>query len=282
MGVPKSFFREKRTLCSQFMYVEVYKVFDIKQRGRKEKKQKSSLKQQNANDKNARKAFIQLVQTNFGVGDLVAHLTYDRESLPDTIEAAEKNIKNYIRRLEYARKKKGLPKMKYIVVSEYQTKEDGTPTRFHHHVIMDGQMDRDTVESLWRMRRKKGEAQGRPYGFANCDKLQPNEFGLEALARYLTKGLTVKKRWHPSQNLKKPTVKKNDYKWSERNVIKMAGLTDDFATWRKIYPGYRVVRGTSKHNDKTNAWAITLTLRREYAHDDFHDSGHAAGAERIR
>lgn len=277
-----SFNREKRVICKDMMYVDIFKVFDIKKRGKRERKYKSTPQQINLNEKKAVKRFNQLLDANFGKDDLAVHLTYAPEFLPSTIEEAEKTVRNYIRRLKYRRKKLGLPEMKYVIVSEYKTKKDGTPTRFHHHIIMDGRLKREEVENAWRMKKKKGESEGSPIGWANCKRLQPNECGLAAYAKYLTKGQTIKKRWHPSQNLAQPIEKKNDYKWSNRKVEMMAGLTDDFSEWRKIYPGYRVVEANSSFNQQNASWKIELLLRRDGANDYFvHHTGNAAKPERI-
>ena len=56
-------------------------------------------------------------------------------------------------------------------------------------------MDRDTAEKMWK------------YGdFTNADRLQPNEYGCEAIARYMTKEPQGKKRWAQSKNLKEPYI----------------------------------------------------------------------------
>ena len=81
------------------------------------------------------------------------------ENIPD-VEEAEANVKKYIRRIKNRRNRLGIEApLKYIIVTEYRTKEDGSPTRIHHHIIMDGAMDRDEISELWRDRRKKGEKQ---------------------------------------------------------------------------------------------------------------------------
>ena len=280
----QSFVREKRIYQGKnFLDVEIYNMFDIKERGRKKELKKSSMKQVKQNDKNARKYFRQLVNTNFGKGDFCVHATYDEKTIPETVDAAEKYVLNYLRRLDYRRKKNGLKKIKYIIVTEYRTKNNGVPTRIHHHIIMDGKLDRETVEDLWRMRRKRGEKQGLPIGTINVDRLQPDEYGLEALAQYLTKGLTGQKRWHPSQNLKKPVVKKNDYKWSYKKLVRLADQTDCNEIWEKLYPGYRVTKCQSAYGDELG-WSITIRMRREgeWRIDTIHNTGEIAGAERLR
>lgn len=280
MGVRKSFVREKKIFCGkEYIEMDLFEMADMRQRGRKERGRRSSIKQIKQNDKNARRYFIQLVNTNFGKQDYCVHCTYDRFHMPATVADAEQQVKNYIRRMQYKRKKAGLPSVKYIIVTEYRTKENGTPTRIHHHIIMDGLLDRDSVEMLWRDRRKKGEAQGRPIGVVNVDKLQPDEFGLEALGRYLTKGLTGQKRWHPSENLEKPVIRKNDYAVSRRKLVALSEMTDCPEVWQAICPGYLLTEAKAAYTEEAG-WHITVKMRRNrYA--AIHRTDNAAGVKRL-
>ena len=61
------------------------------------------------------------------------------------------------------------------------------------------------------------QSQADYYGFVNCDRLQPNENGLEGIVNYINKRKKGCKKWSTSMNLKKPKVKKNDHKWSFRS-----------------------------------------------------------------
>lgn len=97
--------------------------------------------------------------------------------------------------------------------------------RIHHHVIMNG-MDRDEAERLWKN------------GYANTRRLQPDEYGLEALARYIVKDPQGKKRWSASQNLKQPKVTTADTKFTKRMAERLA---EDFETaagqiFAKLFP----------------------------------------------
>ena len=81
-------------------------------------------------------------------------------------------MQNYLRRIKAYRKKMSLGEPKYIYVIEGS--EESTKKRIHHHLIM-SEMNRDEAEKIW--------GKGR----ANAMKLQPDEFGLEGLARYIAK-----------------------------------------------------------------------------------------------
>ncbi len=264
MAVAKGFIREKTITCGpHYQEVDLYVVPDKKRRGQREAfKQPSSAKQIVANIKKSRRYFIQLVNTNFGWGDYCLHCTYSPANMPKTIEEAERQVTNFMRRIKARRKKLGLPEPTYIIITEYRTKPDGTPTRIHHHILIDGKMDRDEIKKLWKCRHRKGEKIDRPLGTINIDELQPDEYGLEALARYLTKGLTGKKMWHPSKNLKKPQVRKNDYKYSHKKINELAQMTDCAALWQKMYPGYLLTEATAQYTDEAG-WHITVKMRRD-------------------
>lgn len=260
----RSFTREKKIYCGkQYMEVDIYpqtKAGTLP-RGRRKKKQVSAPKQRNLNDKNAKRYFTQLFNTNFGECDLHVTCTYGK--LPDTIEEGEKEATNYIRRIAHRRKKEGLPPLKYILITEYKTGEDGTtPVRMHHHIVMNGGLDRDAVEELWRKPRKKGEKKGERIGFVNADRLKPDDSGLEALARYLMKNPKGKKRWSSSQNLERPEYRINDRKYTRRQVERIVrDEIDNQDYWQKKYPGWTLTKCKPEYNEITG-WAIYLKLRK--------------------
>ena len=180
------------------------------------------------NEKNARKRLIRRINANFTADDIELTLTYAGEHVPD-LEGARRDMQNYIRRVKRYRKAHGLPEIKYVYVIEYQG-EEGEPKRVHHHVIMSG-MDRDAAEKLW----------GR--GRANSARLQPDENGLEGLARYITKTLPrfkSEKRWVCSKNLTEPTVTTADTKITRRKAARLAHDAEAYGKdlFEHLYPGY--------------------------------------------
>ncbi|MDO4923359.1 MAG: hypothetical protein Q4E82_05010 [Peptococcaceae bacterium] len=259
-----TFIREKKTHCGKrHLEVDIYQLSDNhhrkKNRGKREKV--SAPAQKNLNDKNARRYLRQLAKTNFDSGDLHVTCTYRNKFLPATMEEAEQEVTKYIRRLQYYCKKNGIGPLKYIIITEGQTKEESL-IRVHHHIIMSG-LDRDTVEELWRKPKKKGEKVGERIGFCNADRLQiDDDAGIDALMNYLSKRPTGKKRWRSSQNLKAPEVTVADKKWSKRKLMEAAGtFDDDRAFWAKKFPGWRMVHCKSAFNE-ISGWVITLELRR--------------------
>lgn len=258
--------REKKIYCgTQFMEVDIYQCTRsaTRPRRRRRKEKVSAPKQRNLNDKNAKRYFIQLINTNFGKRDLHVTLTYSQENLPETVEEAEKEMTNYIRRISHRRKREGLPSLKYVLVTEHNTGKNGEkPTRIHHHIIMNEGLDRDGIEDLWRKPRKKGQKEGERIGYANADRLKPNDYGLEALARYLMKNPNRKKRWSSSQNLEKPEFRTNDTKYTRRQVEQIVkDEIDNNLYWKKKYPDWDITDCKPVYNDITG-WAIYLKLRR--------------------
>ena len=242
--------REKKIVCGEYMEVDIYPIAKNQIRRRRKKEKASAPKQKKLNDKNARRYFIQLVNVNFGEGDI--HITLTYAILPESQEAGERAAANYLRRVAYARKKARLPPLKYIMVTECTSKQ-GKPVRLHHHIIMNGGLSRDELEDMWSHR-------GKRIGYTNADRLKPNEYGLEALARYLSKSANKKKRWSSSKNLKKPEIRTNDSKYTVRGVEKIA-RNEKEPKWEKKYPGWLITEALPTYNEITG-WAIYLKLRR--------------------
>lgn len=270
----KSFTREKKIYCGEkYLEVDIYPYTknqeEVSRRGKRSKRERvTEPKQKNLNDKIAKRYFIQIINTNFGEGDLHVTFTYNDKFLPETLEAAEKEIQNYLRRVSYKRKKEGLDPLKYVLVTECKTKKgDDKPIRIHHHVIMNGGIGRNSIEDLWSRRKQKGQKKGERIGFVNADRLQPDDDGngIEALGRYLSKDPQGKKRWSSSQNLKKPEFRTNDHKYSKREIEKIAKDIPGVSYWEKKYPGWTPVNNDYavklEYNEVTG-WSIYLKLRR--------------------
>ena len=142
--------------------------------------------------------------------------------------------------------------------------------RIHHHIIINnGGLDRDDLELMWSTTRINWKKANDPeyranvdyYGFVNCDRLQPNENGLEGIVNYINKRKKGCKKWSTSMNLKKPKVKKNDHKWSFRKLREYAKTPEDKEVWRKIYKGYEPTKIDFEYNDYTG-WNCYLRLRK--------------------
>lgn len=181
--------------------VEIYPQFrsmdDVPPEGRGIKKDNSKA-QRNLNDKNARKYVERLINENFDNEDIWITLTYDNDHLPPDgdIDAAIKNVQNYIRRINYQRKKRGMPNAKYVYVTAYNPEKK---IRWHHHIVMDGALDMDTVEACWKQSSRN-----------EIRSLQKDENGLSGLANYIVEEknrIRSEKRWNSSQGLRDPDIK---------------------------------------------------------------------------
>lgn len=164
--------------------------------------------QKNLNERNSRKQCERILNANFGDGDIWATLTYSPDNMPADMDEALKNMQRYIRRVNYQRKKRGLPNARYVYITE------GNEDHWHHHVIMDGDLDLDTVENLWTKGRRN-----------NTRRISTDADGLAGMAKYITKEKKAKKsqkRWTPSKGLKKPKESVNHYKFRRKDVRDMA------------------------------------------------------------
>lgn len=225
------FIREKKTDCAEYREVDIIPRTEKAEeatRGKRGKRKKAKKPKQDAlNDKNAKRYLVQLGNGNFHIGDLHTSCTYSADNLPGTVEEAEKIVGNYLRRIAYRRQKLGLAPLKYILVTEYKfAKDGGQLKRIHHHIIMNGGMDRDEVEMMWTAQRvnwrkadstNKKEAAAyrdsiKQLGWVNADRLQMNENGIAGLCKYIIKDPQGKKRYSSSRNLERPETQREDSK----------------------------------------------------------------------
>lgn len=215
-------------------------------------KEKHRKAQWNLNEKNSRKQCERVINANFGDRDIWATFTYTDADMPATMEEALKNMQNYIRRLNYQRKKRGLKNARYVYTTE-GTQEG----RFHHHIVMDGDIDMDTVEELW--------IKGRRNQVRRLDK---DEDGLTGMAKYITKEKKKKsqKKWTPSKGLKKPEEKVNHYKFKARDVKEMAAdnscIRDKMTRWYG-QQGYTFAKAEVRYNDVNGRFYIYARLHRQ-------------------
>lgn len=275
----KNFIREKRIYCGEeYLEVDIVPVTNVPEAGR-EKKGKSSQAQKNLNDKRSKRRFVQIANTNFGADDLHISATYNEKHLPITLEEAERNVHNYLDRVKRRMKRVTGQDLKYMLVTEY-TPEEGEnadpedkttrAVRIHHHIIINGGLSRDDLELMWSATRINWKRAGNDpeyrknidyLGFVNCDRLQPNENGIEGLVNYINKRKKGCKKWSTSMNLKKPKEKKNDHKYSFRKLRELAKTPEDKEIWRKQYKGYEPTKIDFQYSDYTG-WSIYIKLRK--------------------
>lgn len=266
----KCFIREKKIHCGKnFLAAEIFQYTGEQENSVRRKRRKrhkiTAPKQRDLNDKRSKRYFVQLGNTNFWNGDLAVHLTYSPESIPDTPEAANAIAKKFLRRVAYRRTKKELPPLKYLIVTQIGKKKDGTH-RIHHHILMNGGLDRDEVENLWYKVKGTKKHQAVMYGWANADRLRPNERGIAQICAYMVRDTQGKKRWTSSQNLTKPwTGTPNDYRYTRRVIEKICKIPSDseyyINFWEKHYPGFKYIDSEQTYSE-ISGWSIYLTMRR--------------------
>lgn len=250
-GRIKCAYASKTIKAGPQMEIEIYPEFTRKQI-RKYGLPKNRQAQKNLDDRNARKYLERMINANFSQGDIWATLTYSPDNLPGSIEEAERNMKNYIRRVNTARKRQGLPNARYIYITEYSAEKK---IRCHHHLLIDGGLSMDELEKKW----KKGSRN-------NLRRVAPDEEGLAGLATYLTKDPKGKKRWKASKGLKKPVIRKSYKVFKEKNVRDMVtGRTEVKEITEKKYKRYIYTRHEIRYNEINGKFYIYVRMRERSA-----------------
>lgn len=244
----RTVYREKKYACGEYLDVFIYPVFETgKCSGGKRKKRKPSTDaQKKLNQRHREEKLVRLLHANFTPEDLEIHLTY-RGKQPESDEEAARLLRNYIRRVQRLRKKMGLPPLKYIAVTE-RGKRGG---RYHHHITINGGIDRDTLESLW------------DHGYANSRRLQFTEDGLAGLGHYIVKSPVGKKAWTASKNLVDPEPKTRDGRISGRKAHELAENIQDNTRFEKLYPGYLMSAAEAFHNDVNGGCYLVARFYKE-------------------
>lgn len=229
----KCLYREKRYYCGEYLDVYIYPVFEQGKRrsGKRVKRGPSSEAQQKLNQRHREEKLTRIFHANFTPEDLEIHLTYEEQ--PETDEEAKRNLTNFLRKVRRLRKKQGLGPLKYIAVTE-RGKKSG---RYHHHVTINGGIDRDTLEMMWR------------HGRANSRRLQFSETGLAGLAHYIVKSPIGGKAWNASKNLIDPEPKTRDGRISARKARELAAEASNPLEFERLYPGYLLADMGAFHND---------------------------------
>jgi hypothetical protein len=167
--------------------------------------------------------------------------------MPEDLQGAKKQITLYIDRLRRYAKNLGI-ELKYI----YTTERGEDNGRIHHHLVCNIP-DRDLLESKW----KNGRTQAR--------RLQPDDFGLEGMARYISKekGEKWEKSFTTSQNLLKPIIRKSDTKLSRRQAGRIA--EDDNSAqeiFGRLYGDYIYLDKTAFRSDYVDGYFIYVRMQK--------------------
>ena len=168
--------RTKTVKAGPMVYMDCYPVWDTKgaSQARREAKKEAHAKAQARLDAKRRARRVeQLVNTNFGAGDMLLTCEYAQGHQPEDGAQAKRDIVNFLRRVNGLCAKRGLAMRRYIYVTEW-TKSEKYGIRWHHHVILSGEgLTREDVEGKWT---------GRHGGYCNTRRAQPNEKHLSGFA----------------------------------------------------------------------------------------------------
>ncbi|SJZ89421.1 hypothetical protein SAMN02745116_01763 [Pilibacter termitis] len=238
-----------------------------KPHGRKRKKDASRPEQRNLNYQNASKWFRLTAIANFKEGSYSIVLTFNDLSLPKSQEEAEKEFKNYMRRLNARRKKRGLANAKYLATLE------GRNGRYHFNVLLDSSNTYDEIEECWQSGRGKKLL---PKGFVHIKKIK-KVFkggkwlnGVEVVAQYMTKEFKEenrqgKRKWFASRNnLKKPVIHKpNKYKYTRSKIIKAVENDSLKEFLQEKYQGWEFVPFTIYERETKKSAVVEIDVRED-------------------
>lgn len=255
-------YRTTTTIAGDTLVAEIYPAWGRETRGqvRAAKKNLTPERIRRYNTERAKFRLQLLMDQNFKAGDLNLTLTYT--DVPEE-RNARKDVRNFLDRIRRTRERRGLPELKYIYSLEDE--RDGRKKQLHCHIVMNGGIDREEVEEIWR----KGS---KARGFANCDNLQPDREGLRKLAFYIydqnrgkeqSKG---KRHYSCSKNLTEPKTRNSMSKVSNAKVRRMAR---DFnaiapAIMEKVYPGFQFVRGLRYQENESGTMSESCVRFSDY------------------
>lgn len=169
--------REKRTLCGEsYMEVDLYAITPEEHQAKRRKKcRPSSERQKRRNAQHAHRRRVQKSNANFTVLGFYLTLTYAEEYLPESMEQAEKDLRNYIRRLKTAISAAFGPgfALRYMGLTGCGRKSE----RYHHHLLIEcpgltmrqNADFRQLLEDKWSARQPDGSYE--LLGTANADRL---------------------------------------------------------------------------------------------------------------
>lgn len=232
-------YREHAYYCgNNYIDLQVYPEYSMFRGKRKRKYKATSDVQQKLNERNRVRKLVRLLNTNFTSNDIRFDVTYNTENNPQSPKEAKRYITNFIKRLKRYRKKNNLPELKYVYVTEKGSRKG----RFHHHIVMNGDVSINVLAEIW----GKGYTQGKP--------LQFTETGIEELANYLLKNPVIGNddgsgsAYSVSRNLKQPIEHKHSGRLSRKSIEFMASYTDT-TILERLYPGYKLVDISPYYND---------------------------------
>lgn len=224
------YIREKKVRFGEnFLDVDLYEMDDGQFTVNKKAKRKHITPPHiiAANDRHSRNNLRQLIVHNFGVGDYYITNTYAGK--PPPLEEAQRQCANFFTRLKRLYARYGIEFRGIYVTEGGRPKEDGTHTRVHHHIVINGGVPREEIEKCWQGRQSKDAETRR--GFCNTAVIytEDGDRGCERIAEYMAKSRTKGQgkglhRWNGTRNLKRPQETIIDNKFSKRRTAEVLDL----------------------------------------------------------
>ena len=243
-------YRTRTIKAGPRLEVEIFPIFGREDTGRARAAKQNVTPEavQRLNEERSKRKLVQLADANFGEQDI--HLTLTYRDAPKYAQA-QKDVKNFLRTVKRTREQRGMTPLHYIYTLERD--DDGRRERIHVHMLMSGGINREELEAIWAR------------GYATADRLQPNENGLEAIARYITKQQKNRRKWCRSRNLKQPKQRTSDSKVSNARVKRLAldFPNEAKAIMEKLYPGYMHVKTTLRYSDAVDGAYIRSVMRKQ-------------------
>lgn len=235
----------------------------------------TSVAQKKLDARKAEDRLVQIINANFGAGDHLVTCTYAAGKEPADLDAAKRDMCNYIARIKRAYRKAGLPEPQYVYVTEI-THSNRWGTRYHHHMVLSGGLQRDRVETMWTKK----------HGICNAKSAQRLKEGLTGWAKYIAKQVcgeakadlfATKHRWSASKGLKVPQPTTADKKISRRRVEKIAQDIKRDPELAKLhmeacYTGYEVLELECRTSEWVRGAYIYATLCKTEAEDADHQT----------
>lgn len=146
------------------------------------------------NMKQSKKRFVRLVNANFCPADWYLTLTFDDAHLPDSREDAERQVSNYIRRLQYVNHD-----MVAVAVVGYGRKTK----RLHAHLLVSG-IEPEILLKKWTAGKIKRVEPLRRHNVYNGVDYGQDYTGLAAYLFEHTKSKERGKRWKQTKTVRQP------------------------------------------------------------------------------
>ena len=235
--------------------IALYPVYSGSGRKVREEKAKITRKaQKELNRKMRIRKIHRLLNGNFNHKDYFVTVTYSEKFVPSTIEEAQADYREFMKKLRklYKKAEKTLKYMAWI--------EKGVENgRLHHHLVISGGVPREQIEDIFQK------------GFCDCKRLRPQSDDLLGLAEYFAKDPKGKRTFTCSKNLDRtcliPQVKDNSV--AKHKIRKIIENYEDKEMFEKLYPGYELVKCENRINEYSRAISVNILLRKKgcYGYD---------------